>query len=261
MNIQEYISSGIIESYVLGLASSEERAEFEKMCALHPELVDARTNFELTIENQAFQNSVPPPAGSKEKIWSAIQQSGTKNPSKIINMQPGTTTSSGLKWFAAASVILFLITAYLAYSFYNKNEELQAKINRTDTIVNELQAKVAEMARGEKIMHDPNVMVVNMVGLKGSASSANVYWDSTSTDVYMVVKNMPKIATDKQYQLWALIGSKTVDLGLFDLPQSNVILKMKNAQKADAFAITIENRGNTGGPDLGQLQSMGKAKL
>lgn len=176
-------------------------------------------------------------------------------------MQPGTTRSSGLKWFAAASVILFLITAYLAYSFYNKNEELQAKINRTDTIVNELQAKVAEMARGEKIMHDPNVMVVNMVGLKGSASSANVYWDSTSTDVYMVVKNMPKIATDKQYQLWALIGSKTVDLGLFDLPQSNVILKMKNAQKADAFAITIENRGNTGGPDLGQLQSMGKAKL
>ena len=110
-------------------------------------------------------------------------------------------------------------------------------------------------------MHDPTVMVVNMVGLRGSSSSANVYWDSTSTDVYMVVKNMPKLPSDKQYQLWALIGNKPVDLGLFDLPQSNVILKMKNTQKADAFAITIENRGNTGGPDLEQLQSMGKAKL
>jgi len=73
---------------------------------------------------------------------------------------------------------------------------------------------------------------------------------------------MPKLPSDKQYQLWALIGSSPVDLGLFDLPESNnVILKMKNTQKADAFAITIENRGNTGGPDLGQLQSMGKAKL
>ena len=117
------------------------------------------------------------------------------------------------------------------------------------------------MTEGEKIMHDPNVMVVNMVGLKGSSSSANVYWDSTSTDVYMVVKNMPKLPSDKQYQLWALIGSKPVDLGLFDLPQSSVVLKMKNTQKADAFAITIENRGNTGGPDLEQLQAMGKAKL
>jgi len=97
--------------------------------------------------------------------------------------------------------------------------------------------------------------------LKGASSSANVYWDSTSTDVYMVVKNMPKLPSDKQYQLWALIGSKPIDLGLFDPPQSNVILKMKNAQKADAFAITIENRGNTDGPDLGQLQSMGRTKL
>ena len=72
---------------------------------------------------------------------------------------------------------------------------------------------------------------------------------------------MPKLPSDKQYQLWALIASKPVDLGLFDLPRSNAILKMKNTQKADAFAITIENRGNTGGPDLEQLQSMGKAKL
>jgi anti-sigma-K factor RskA len=255
VNIQEYISSGIIESYVLGLASPEERAEFEKMCALYPELKEARTNFELSIEKQAFQNSVPPPAGSKEKIWSAIQQSTTKSPSKIIAMESRRSKSTGLRWFAAASVVLFFLTAYLAYSFYDKNRKLQARIDKSDSLIN-------KMTQGEKIMHDPNVMVVNMVGLKGSSSSANVYWDSTSTDVYMVVKNMPKLPSDKQYQLWALIGSKPVDLGLFDLPESNnIILKMKNTQKADAFAITIENRGNTGGPDLGQLQSMGKARL
>ena len=253
MNIQEYISSGIIESYVLGLASPEERVEFEKMCALYPELAEARNSFELAIEKQAFQDSVLPPAGSREKTWSAIQQSAT-NTSKIISMEPGRSRSSGLQWFAAASVVLFLLTGYFAYTFYNKNRELQAKIDRNDSLI-------SKMTEGEKIMHDPNVMVVNMVGLKGSSSSANVYWDSTSTDVYMVVKNMPKLPSDKQYQLWALIGSKPVDLGLFDLPQSNVILKMKNTQKADAFAITIENRGNTAGPDLEQLQSMGKAKL
>jgi hypothetical protein len=88
VNIQEYISSGIIESYVLGTCFAEERAEFEKMCALYPELIEARTNFELSVEKQAFQNSVPPPTGSKEKIWSAIQQSTTKSPSKIIAMEP-----------------------------------------------------------------------------------------------------------------------------------------------------------------------------
>jgi anti-sigma-K factor RskA len=72
---------------------------------------------------------------------------------------------------------------------------------------------------------------------------------------------MPKLASDKQYQLWALIDGKPTDLGLFDGGKDKVILKMNNTQKADAFAITIENRGNTGGPNLQQLQSMGKAKL
>src|SRR5689334_24336610 len=222
------------------------------MCALYPELVEARINFEISVEKQAFQNSISPPAVSKEKIWSAIQRS-TGNTSKIVTMEPA-KRSYGLRWFAAASVILFLLMAYIAYSLYGKNRELQAKVDRNDSLIN-------KMTTGDKIMHDPNVMVVNMVGLKGSSSSASVYWDSTSTDVYMVVKNMPKLPSDKQYQLWALIGSKPVDLGLFDPPQANVILKMKNTQKADAFAITIENRDNAGGPTLEQLQSMGKAKL
>ena len=130
MNIQEYISSGIIESYVLGLASPEERVEFEKMCALYPELIEARNSFELAIEKQAFQDSVLPPAGNKEKAWSAIQQSATKNTSKIISMEPEKSRSSGLRWFAAASVVLFLLTGYFAFTFYNKNLELQAKIEQ-----------------------------------------------------------------------------------------------------------------------------------
>jgi anti-sigma-K factor RskA len=253
VNIQEYISSGIIESYVLGLASAEERVEFDKMCELYPELREARTKFELSIEKQAFQNSISPPAGSKDRIWSAIQQS-TEKSTKVITMEPRQGGSAALRWFAAAAVALLLLASYFAYILYNKNRALQARIEHNDSLIN-------KMTEGEKIMHNPNVMVVNMVGLKGSPSSANVYWDSTSTDVYMVVKNMPKLPSDKQYQLWALIGSKPVNLGLFDLPESNVVLKMKNTQEADAFAITIENRGNSGGPDLGQLQSMGKAKL
>ena len=58
MNIQEYISSGIIESYVLGLASPEERTEFEQICAQYPELAEARNNFELALEEQAGKNAI-----------------------------------------------------------------------------------------------------------------------------------------------------------------------------------------------------------
>src|SRR5215472_5012425 len=254
MNIQEYISSGIVESYVLGLASEEEKAEFENRCVQYPELVKARNDFELALEEQVGKNSVPPPSHIKEKVWSTIHRTSATGTSKLVSMAAGKRSSSALRWFAAASVVLFLLSAFTAYIFFNKNRELQAKLDRNDSLVNSITVE-------QKIMHDPNTMVVNMVGLKGSPSSANVYWDSTSSDVYLIVKNMPKLPSDKQYQLWALIDNKTVDLGLFDSPQPNLILKMKNTQKADAFAITIENRGNTAGPTLQNLQSMGKAKL
>jgi hypothetical protein len=38
------------------------------------------------------------------------------------------------------------------------------------------------------------------------------------------------------------------------------IIKMKNTQKADAFAITIEQKGGAPSPTLEKMQSMGKLK-
>ena len=54
MNIQEYISSGIVESYVMGIANVQERAEFEKNCSIYSELAEAREAFELSLEKAAF---------------------------------------------------------------------------------------------------------------------------------------------------------------------------------------------------------------
>jgi len=120
VNIQEYISSGIIESYVLGLASPEERTEFEQNCSNYPDLVEARNNFELALEEQAGKNAITPPSNVREKIWSAIRQIPASNTPKIITMEPTSRRrSSRLGWVAAASIILFLAAGYLAYTFYN----------------------------------------------------------------------------------------------------------------------------------------------
>ena len=267
MNIKEYISSGMVESYVLGLLTAQEKFEFEKYCEAYPELREARDAFELAIEKQAMKNAVPPPPGIKENIWSAIKKTPASTTSKIISMEPTTRKSSSYGWLAAASIILFLVTGYFAYTFYNQskelkssNSELEAKVNRTDSVLN-------IMLEEQRIISDPNVSVVNLVGTTPAKASANIYWDSTSADVYLVVKNMPQLPSDKQYQLWSIINGpggqlQPSSLGLFDMGDNKkVILKMSNVKKADAFAITIENRGNTGGPNLEQLQSMGKTRL
>lgn len=259
----------MIESYVLGLATAEEKAEFEKLCQEYPELVAARNRFEVALE-QKLQNQAVPPAGDlKDRVMSAIRQQPTVNQTKLITMESTNAprSSSSTRWVAAASIILLLGASFFAYKFYSENQELKATIQKNEGVQRKTDSLQQELTKIDSIIKDPNTMVVNMVGTQAAPqSSANIYWDSTSTDVYLVVKNMPRLPNDKQYQLWALLNGKDgslqpTSLGLFDIADKNVVLKMKNTQKADAFAITIENRGNTGGPNLGQLQNMGKTKL
>lgn len=74
MNIHQYIRSGIIESYALGLASAEERAEIEQLLPLYPLLKDALSDFEYDLEYFSIQNEVQPPSDSFAKIEERLRE-------------------------------------------------------------------------------------------------------------------------------------------------------------------------------------------
>ena len=274
MNLKDYIASGIIESYVMGLASESERAEFEQMCIQHPELVAERRKFEESLEHYVSGHAVLPPSEVKVKIFEAIGNSGSrpmsssKPPKRIITMENSKSSGNAgwLRFAAAAAVILLvgMVVLYYRASQENKdlkasNQDLSSTNDRLKTTLDTTQNRLNRIVAETNVVSDPNTIVVKMVGTKvAPKSSANIYWDSANTSVYLVVKNMPKLPSDQQYQLWALIDSKPKDLGVFDATGNNVILKMKNTQKAQAFAITIEQKGGSPSPDLKKLQSMGK---
>ncbi|QEC41832.1 anti-sigma factor [Pseudobacter ginsenosidimutans] len=265
MNIQDYISSGIVEMVVLGLAGQKEREEFEELCTRYPELVAARDAFEAKLEDIYMQHSstIVLPVGLRQSLMEATlttSHNQTK-PTNVITMENANRPVRRTNWLAVASVILLIVAAYFAYQFHSQNEslkqanvELQKRADSTDAI---LQQIIAE----QKVFKDSNVTVVSMEGTKiAPRSSANVYWDSINSSVYLVVKNMPKLPTDQQYQLWALIDGKPKDLGVFDADQDKVILKMTDTKKAEAFAITIEKKGGNPSPTLEKMQSLGKTK-
>lgn len=251
---------------MLGLASAEERAEFEMLCSQYPELVAARNDFEAALEKQLLSEATAPAPGMKERILQSIRQDIPAGQSKLVSMENTRSTpgSGWLRYAAAVAVILLLAAAYFGYNFYSKNKELKQELAKSKDSQTEMNARLKNL----EIVMQPNVAVVSLKGTeKAPKASANIYWDSTSADVYLVVKNMPKLPSDKQYQLWSIINGKDgslqpTSLGLFDMGEDGkVILKMEGAKKADAFAITIESRGNKGGPTLEQLQSMGKTSL
>lgn len=70
-NISEFIESGIIEAYVLGMATPIEVAEVEAMF-VHTEVRKAIDEFEAVIEMQALNNSVAPDPTIKPLVMAII---------------------------------------------------------------------------------------------------------------------------------------------------------------------------------------------
>ncbi len=233
MNIQEYISSGIIESYVLGLASEEERREFETLCAQYPELLRARTEFEIALEKQALSATEPPPAFVKEKLLNEIRAQG-----KVISLGNGSMqTNKRWKYIAAASVILLAGSMAWNISMVSKNISLSKNLYKAKENIMDLAAEIG------RLQQNPNVKMASLRGMEISPqSTATVYWDTASHDVYLLANNLPAPPSDKQYQLWALLDGKPVDLGMMDFTvrQKKLLVRMKNAANAQAFAITLE---------------------
>lgn len=250
MNIQDYISSGIVETYVLGLASEEESREFELMCQQHPEVLAARTSFELAMEKQAMENAVAPAANLKSKIWEEIGK-----PATVVSTEQAPVRSiNWWKYAAAACLLLLAGSLYMNLSLSEKNRKLQDNYQNTVAELNTIKKDI------QVLTEDPTIKMAAMTGQSPAPQAyATVYWDTTSHDVYLLANNLPKPANDMQYQLWAFIKGQPVDLGYFDVKKEKLLIQAKNAQGVEAFAITLEKKGR---PDPskpeGQVYVMGK---
>lgn len=260
MNVQDYISSGIVESYVLGLASPGEQAEFEKMCAQYPEVLQARLDFEISMEQQAMQNAIPPPPALKQQVLDAALRTEAKI--LPLNSETRIIKTNWVKYAAAACAVLLAGSLTWNISQYNRNKKLQASYDEVAKDYDSTAVRLSEIEDQVAMLTlNPNIKMAAMKGMEPSpASFATVYWDTTSKDVILVVNNLPKPASDKQYQLWALLDGKPIDVGMIDndifTGEKKLMIQMKNVSGAQAFAITLEKKGGNPTPQ-GPMYTLG----
>lgn len=274
MNTQEYIQSGIIESYVLGMASSAEAAELEQLCLQYPEIKQALTDFETALEANALAKSVAPPAHLKQQIFATLQSEFKVNDNKAtegkeaaIMLMPDTKVvkmNQPSRFLAAASIILLVISGGMNIYFYSKfketTQQYQALVLEKNTLQANnqmMQTKSLDMYNSMQMMTDPNMQKVAMPGIAGKESNyATVFWDTKSKDVYLLPNKLPQPATGKQYQLWAIVDGKPVDAGV--ISDCAGLCKMKNIPSASMFAITLEKSGGSETPTLSEMYVAGK---
>lgn len=258
INVKEYIESGILEDFLSGNVSEQERREVECLSKIYPEI---RTELDIlsdTIERYAFANKVTPPAALKSKIMAQLAFADDVVDTKVedateeedsVPVLPLNSRSNSFQWgwVAAASVAALIGTVV----YFN------ARVETLSTTVAQQQTEIKTQTEQIAQLNDANNQFVTLKGVEKSPnSSVRVLWNSKTQEVQLSVLSLPEPSSDKQYQLWALVGGKPVDLGVFDV--TTAFQKMKTTGQAEAFAVTLEKKGGNPTPHLEELYVMGK---
>lgn len=285
MNIQEYIESGILDSYVLGATSDQERREVACMSAIYPEIQQEIDRLNETIEEYALAHSVEPPADLKAQIMGQLtfgeapvkplfggNGSSSLSSASVPAPTGGTLTVSRpvftMSWVAAASVaVVMLVFSYFLISQLQQNQRnaaaLQAGKDKLQTELADLRTRQQTQAEALALLKLPGTKIISVQGNeKAPGGGMQVYWNEKTQQVAVAIDKMPPLPADQQYQLWGLvIGAdgkpQPTDAGVIEL-SGDVQKQTRAITRANAFAVTIEKKGGSPTPTLSNLVAIGK---
>ena len=277
MNIPEYIDSGILESYALGTVSDQERREVQCLSTIYPEVRQELDKLTQALENYALLHSTEPPPDLQERIRRRLTigtpaqpvadtESVAETGAKVIPMPIHREVPTfQVAWVAAAAVGLVLIAfAYFLISQLQTKQayadELAQTNTRIQTEVGQLKQQQQHNSQLISLLQTPGVEAVRLAKANPAGVQADliVYWNKADKQVTLEVESLPALPAGKQYQLWALVGGKPVDAGVFNTDRQQLQRTARTIAAAEAFAVTIEKTGGSPTPTLSTLLAMGK---
>ena len=263
MNKEEFISSGLLELYAMGISSPEESKIVEDHLQQFPELKSELNDIELSLEKYAQSNRLQPSSSVKEQLFTQLFPASSKNENTsapIIPLNKKRLVPLFYKSVAAAVLILLIGSMILNYNYYNKYHDANSQLQLA-------QKKIAQQGKSNEAMREDLNIVTNKnaqpVVLNGTPKApdavAKIFWMKNTGEVYIDPTNLPKAPEGKQYQLWAIVDGKPVDGGMIETAKGiYYIQKMKTFGKAEAFAITLEKTGGSPTPTMDEMVVISK---
>lgn len=260
MTDKKFIESGVLELYVLGRLSHQEMAEVERMCRKFPAVKRELEEIENAIEVIDRKYAMTPPSTTKEKLFAQVGTSGDSVPSVS---KPA--DARNYSWLMAASVIIAITSLAVAVFFYQKwstksqqYDDLLAQNSLMAQELNQVKNSLEENEELLAIATDQTTQRILLSATKeGSEAKAVAYWNVATNAVYLDPGNLPLPGDQQDYQLWAIVEGKPVDMGIISLGEKETLQKMNSVTNATAFAITLEPKGGKRQPTLEKMVVLG----
>jgi anti-sigma-K factor RskA len=240
VNINDIISSGLLELYAVGLASPKETAQVEEWIRLYPEVATEFEKIKSVSIDLGKANAFIPDNEVKGQLFAKLD---SMEQAPVVSIAMPEIKYNG-RWKSvtvAAAIALLIGSAVMNISLYRSNKDMRFAMNI-------IQSKYSQPI----LLHGMNI---------APDASAKVFWMKNTGDVYIDGSNLPALPPGKQYQFWATVNGKIIDGGMIstlNTGNKTRIQKMKSFDKAEAFDITIEKEGGSPTPTKDQMIVMGK---
>jgi anti-sigma-K factor RskA len=271
VDAKQFIESGILETYAMGLASEQEVKQVAEMIARYPEVKAELHEIEVSLENFDSKNAVEPPSHLKAKILAKVSGSQVpvsgngKADAKVVSIAPAKQSN----FFKYAAAILLLAVAGggiyilmlqdalstyrdLATKYDFENDELNRQLQATSDSVKQMNSEIA-------LLKTPSMKSIELKGMDVAPDSKAMAYANTSTgEVYLEIMNLPAAPDGMQYQFWGIVDGKPVTAGMIPLSDTSGIHAMTTVPNAVAYAISLEPKGGSQQP-TGKIYVMGNS--
>ncbi|MBS1513278.1 MAG: anti-sigma factor [Bacteroidetes bacterium] len=242
MNFDEYIASGIIEAYVMGVCTPEEKAEVETMRAQHPQVHEAIIAFEKEFEQHAMAAACVTGEALDQKILQSLENLETPVvPLKAVPASSGSRVF-WLRAVAAAAVVLLVVSSVFNLNLYQKNKQQQAQLEEAA----KTPPAVSLPGKDYAVLRDTAITPVAMYGVAPyTLCRCTMWWDKKTGKAYIMIHHLIPSPADKKYQLWATVNNKMVNVGMVHDEIRDHFVELENVPNgATAFTVTLEDIGN-----------------
>jgi anti-sigma-K factor RskA len=268
-DVKEYIESGILELYVFGDVNQDEKLEVETMARNHPAVKAELDAIERSMEMFAGEHEIEPAVELRNRILNSLLTNLADDrtfdkvapvaEAKMVSMVPQ-KTNNFYKYAFAACLALLLVSIVALVNVYNKLQDSNTQVAAL-SIRSQQFSKTVSYQNEQLNIFRSSYKIIKLPGTpKHAAASMMVAWNPVKKNVVidMAGMNLPANDKDHQYQLWAMVSGKPVDLGVFDAKTDSATMMklMKSVDKPQAFAVTLEKRGGAVNPDMSNLTAI-----
>ncbi|MEM9921099.1 MAG: anti-sigma factor [Bacteroidota bacterium] len=254
-----------MEQYVLGIAGPEERAEVERYIEEFPELRKQLDELSKGLEAYARAHTKTPPAHLRRKVLKAIKkEAGVPEQEDPIRLP---ARKSRPNWITTIAALMILGLTGICISMYLKQAESQEQIAVLSSQVQALQRDYQSLQRVDvqlkkqfAILKDIGTQHVQLQGSDLAPSAkAVVYWNENHQDAYLNVVDLPDAPHGHQYQVWADVNGKHLNMGLLEGARDTgvALFNLPYIEHSQGFVITLENKGGSPHPTVDKLFAKG----